>query len=183
MTSRVVGATAAVVAALATLFMGTAAGGGGGCYEGATQGRGTTVRLEHACFTPTILRVAPGTTVRFANLDGMTHALSGVDMGYAELVPGASVEHTFRAAGVYPYMCHIHPGMTGAVVVGDGLGTAQLTDAAPVVPPPTSIATQPVAAKTAERTSSWPVLVVGLAAAVAGFAAGWLLRRRTRSSA
>jgi hypothetical protein len=32
---------------------------------------------------------------------------------------GGSVSYSFDEAGVYPYVCTWHPGMVGAVVVGD----------------------------------------------------------------
>ena len=40
------------------------------------------------------------------------------------------MRYRFDQDGVYPYSCLIHPGMVGAIVVGDGVGT----DLAGVVP-------------------------------------------------
>jgi plastocyanin len=112
---------AAVWVISGSLFVaaGPAGAGGGGCYEAATQGTGLAVRISQMCFSPTVLRVPVGATVTFTNGDEMLHALSGVGMGYDELSTGDTVDRTFDRAGVYPYMCHLHPGMTGAVLVGD----------------------------------------------------------------
>jgi plastocyanin len=95
--------------------------GGGGCHNPeATEGRGTTVELRNSCFTPTVLRVAPGTDVTFVNADEYLHALSGINLGaYEEISAGDSARVRFDEPGTYPYMCHLHPTMTGAVIVGD----------------------------------------------------------------
>jgi plastocyanin len=84
----------------------------------------THVRIGECAFVPTITRVPVGTRVTFANGSNMDHEVAGANLtwGAAQrpIAPGALVEHTFTAAGVYPYSCMIHPGMTGAIFVGDG---------------------------------------------------------------
>ena len=37
---------------------------------------------------------------------------------------GDAFTATFREPGIYPFACTYHPGMTGAIVVGDGKGVA-----------------------------------------------------------
>jgi plastocyanin len=98
-----------------------AAAGGGGCHNPqVTEGSGTKVELRNNCFTPTVLRVAPGSSVTFVNADQVLHALSGINLGaYEEISSGASAQVRFDEAGTYPYMCHLHPSMTGAVIVDD----------------------------------------------------------------
>jgi hypothetical protein len=54
---------------------------------------------------------------------------------------GETVSYRFDQDGVYPYSCLIHPGMVGAIVVGDGVGT----DPAGVVPVTTTQVSPPVA--------------------------------------
>ena len=44
------------------------AAAGGGCHRPATEGRGTTLALNELCFSPTVLRVAPGEGERLAEL-------------------------------------------------------------------------------------------------------------------
>jgi plastocyanin len=100
------------------------ASAGGGCHTGPTQGTGTAVDLKDACFTPSLLRVAAGSTVTFTNRDPFVHNVSGSLWGhYDDLRPNATFSATFGRAGIYPYACTIHPGMTGVIVVGDGTGS------------------------------------------------------------
>ena len=113
------------VLALATAAMWPAAtvSAGGGCHGRATQGTGDTVAMAKLCFTPSVLRVDPGTEVTFVNRDPFVHNLSGNRWGYFDdLHQGDTYTATFDEPGVYPFACTYHPGMTGAIVVGDGTG-------------------------------------------------------------
>jgi hypothetical protein len=88
-----------------------------------TQGTGDRVEMVDACFTPSILQVAPGTAVTFANQDPIVHNVSAWDWGQPdEMLKGDSFTTRFDEEGIYPFACSYHPGMTGAVVVGDGTG-------------------------------------------------------------
>jgi plastocyanin len=98
------------------------AAGGGGCHTGATQGNGTDVEIADACFTPTILHIDPGQSVTWTNTDPFVHNVTANSWGhFDDLLGGHSFTANFQDAGVYPYACTYHPGMSGAVVVGDGL--------------------------------------------------------------
>ena len=108
---------------------GEALAGGGGCYGGVTQNDATgekiaTVRMIDACFTATVTTVDPGTDVTFVNADfGMIHNVSAHEWGHFEdMSKGDAFTVSFDGAGVYPFACQYHPGMTGAIVVGDGKG-------------------------------------------------------------
>lgn len=120
-----------IVAAI--LFLGVFAFAGirparaGGACRGnpSTEGSGDAVRMSDSCFQPTVLHIEPGTTVAFQNESTQPHTVSGatVEWGnYNELRNGDSTEVLFATPGTYPYYCFIHPGMIGAVVVGDGKG-------------------------------------------------------------
>jgi hypothetical protein len=65
--------------------------------------------------------------VTFHNKDQLLHTFTGV-LGtwgnYKEYEEGGSVTYSFDKAGVYPYFCELHPGMAGAIVVGDGSAAA-----------------------------------------------------------
>jgi plastocyanin len=96
---------------------------GGGCHKPLTEGRGDTVEMKEACFGPSILSVDPGTEVTFVNRDAVVHNVGANGWGeYDDMHPGDAFTATFRESGIYPFACSYHPGMTGAVVVGDGAG-------------------------------------------------------------
>jgi len=106
------------------------AAGGGFCHYAATDGQGTTVEMSQICFTPTILHVQPGDTVTFVNRDKIEHVLSAANGGWAlsnRLGEGQSFSYRFSSPGIFPYTCYLHPGMSGAVVVGDGRAVASRT--------------------------------------------------------
>jgi plastocyanin len=170
----------------ATLLAAAPASAGGGCHAPATEGRGTTVALTDLCFTPTLLRVEPGSTVTFVNRDTMVHPLSrpGGEWGWDG---GAGERTTVRLdqAGTYPFFCYVHPGMVGVVVVGDGRGrgaqVVQVDDPAA----PAAATGQPASAATGPGSggrdlpsfpAAWLVLVA--LAALAGGAAGTRLGGR-----
>lgn len=56
--------------------------------------------------------------------DGPAHLITGANQAWGErdveLQPDTTVAYTFDKPGVYPYACALHPGMSGAIVVGDG---------------------------------------------------------------
>jgi plastocyanin len=102
----------------------SAGGGGGGCHRPATEGSGDTLALTELCFSPTVLRVAPGSEVEIVNRDTINHPLSrpGGEWAWDGLI-GDRTTVRLEQAGTYPFFCYAHPGMVGVVVVGDGRGT------------------------------------------------------------
>jgi len=107
-----------------------AVAGGGGCHRGSAvrDAATTTVRLTEFCFSPTVARVERGATLTFVNDDVAPHTVTGAAMswGHTEnLMLGDTLEATFTDEGVYPYACILHPGMVGAIVVGDGCGRSR----------------------------------------------------------
>lgn len=78
-----------------------------------------------SAFTPEVVRVPPGTALRWT-VDGVSpHTVDADDGSWASgnLDPGAAFSRTFDAEGVYPYFCRYHgapgAGMAGTIVVGD----------------------------------------------------------------
>jgi plastocyanin len=188
--------TVGVFALMALSLWAPVAGAGGGCHGGEfSDARGVKVDLRDLCFTPTVIRVQPGQSVTWTNRDDTAHTVTGVAGrwgGYDELGLNDAVTYRFQSSGVFPYFCVIHPGMVGAVVVGDGTSKETTTQSVvPVVPttappvtlPPTA-APQPVPATTASQGVSnlWRVLaivafvLIGLA--LAGLAAQRAVARR-----
>jgi plastocyanin len=174
----------------ATVLAAAPASAGGGCHAPATEGRGTTVALTDLCFTPTVLRVQPGSTVTFVNRDTMAHPLSrpGGEWGWDGGV-GARTTVRLDQAGTYPFFCYVHPGMVGVVVVGDGRGTGaqvvQVDDPAASAPgaatgQPASAAASSGAGGSGSDLPSFPAawLVLVALAALVGAAAGTRLSGR-----
>jgi plastocyanin len=84
----------------------------------ATPGE-TTISISEFMFAPTSITVAPGTTVRWKNLDGEPHTVRSVETGFRSdpLDQNDSFTFTFDKPGTYRYVCSIHPQMIGTVVV------------------------------------------------------------------
>jgi plastocyanin/tetrahydromethanopterin S-methyltransferase subunit G len=165
-----------------------AAVAGGGCHGPITDEEGTTVVMEGLCFTPTVVRVAEGDTVTWENADSTEHnVVSAALPGYgtATLRRGGSASITFDDPGIYPYVCSFHPGMTGAVVVGDADAPQVAVDAVASVDIERRLsalelaaedALPPVIQPTADQ-AAWPPLVIGL---LAGLVIGALVMRVRR---
>jgi plastocyanin len=109
------------------------------CYHGytvppATSEATATVNLEPCAFVPTAARIAPGTTVTFVNVSDQPHLVTGANASWgdrdAEIAAGASRTVTFDRAGIYPFSCAVHRGMTGVIVVGEP-DTSDVAAAAP----------------------------------------------------
>ena len=186
MVGRIASVLAAV--ALAALLMpAPPAIAGGGCHSGATQGKGDTVELLDACPTPTILTIDPGGAVAFVNKDPFAHNVIGSSWGHPDdLNQGEAFAATFAEPGVYPWACWYHPGMTGAIVVGDGTGVGNgesVSVASFGQPEPSPV----IEVRTlTEQASSTPTVTGWVAGTVIGVGIGLgigvLVRRRTRSA-
>jgi hypothetical protein len=140
-----------------------------------TEGSGSTVAIRQFCFSPTILSAPTGTEVTFTNEDPIRHGVLGANAAWGSfelLRGGRSAVYTFSEPGVYPYVCVWHPGMVGAVVVGqDRIAAAARSggDAA-------------ATGARAARSSPWKAVAVaasGLLALVLIGAAG--MRRQTEA--
>lgn len=79
------------------------------------------VQMLNEKFVPDVLRVKPGTTVRWVNAEKRTsHSVHFAAEGLAEserMFPGESWQRRFDRAGSYPYVCGPHPEMKGVVEV------------------------------------------------------------------
>ena len=112
---------AMVVASVA--FVNAPAGAGGGvppCEKPVSQAAGSEVQIDLSCFTPTVVDVTVGRTVRFVNTSVMPHTVTGVGGTFGNttvLDKGDTLDAAFHKIGVFPYYCVLHPGMTGSVVV------------------------------------------------------------------
>lgn len=142
----------------------TAASAGGGCHSGTVEARGTRVEMIGACFTPTTLFAAPGEAITFVNRDNFAHNITANDWGnFDDMREGESYTMiTPKVDGVYAYACSIHPGMSGAIVVGEGdSGSAAVVGSA-----------EPLAASSVPDSDGDGWIATGAAGLVIGAAAG-----------
>jgi len=79
------------------------------------------VWMEDIAFSPASKSVPVGTTVKWINKDDVDHTVTSseglFDSGH--IAAGEIYEYTFDSAGTYDYVCTLHSGMTGTVIVGD----------------------------------------------------------------
>jgi hypothetical protein len=133
------------------------------------------------------VRIAAGTDVQFVNDDDMPHNLTGRGI-YEDLTRRGEIATVhFGTAGTFAYACTIHPGMTGAIVVGDGHFTETSERPVALALPTTTeaLAQEETATNTANENSgaqlSW-VAALALAAIVgiAGLLGGHQLSQASR---
>jgi plastocyanin len=167
--------TTIVLGAVLVLGVGLAPGvatasGGGGCGRAVTYDGGTRINIHNFCFGPTILHVRPGETVTWVNRDTFPHSVLGANGSWGSFdsirLHGRKLRYRFVEPGVYPYVCTIHVGMVGAVVVGNGKAVdatqAVATNAGPVTPVQPLIAgstaeSEQSVVPAADAARSWPV--------------------------
>jgi plastocyanin len=85
--------------------------------------------LVDKAYSPNPIEVKVGQKVEWTNKDSLQHTITSgtagspdsgkaFDSGLTKLLNnGQTFEHTFAAAGEYPYYCQLHPTMVGKVVV------------------------------------------------------------------
>ena len=187
-------AALAVLAGMILVPAPASASGGGGCGQPVTDEAGTEVDIRDYCFSPTILRVAPGEEVTFVNRDRAPHSVLGANgaWGSYDLLkrgPAKGVMLRFTESGVFPYVCTYHIGMVGVVVVGDGVGGAIDTTTAdgPVAQVPASELDVENAAVVTTPTQvdaegiAWPTIVAAAFGSVLVAGGAIAVRRRRRS--
>jgi plastocyanin len=88
--------------------------GGSGAGPGANE-----VFIQGMAFTPASLTVAAGTTVKWTNMDQVTHTVTSTTNVFnsGNLSANGTFSFTFSTPGTYSYYCKIHTYMTGTVTV------------------------------------------------------------------
>ena len=175
------------VVAAAALWGGSGgASAGGGCHSAPTAVRGDTVEVADLCFVSTVLYVKPGTEVTWTNRDPIAHDVVGVGDTWGDpgrtLFRGDHLSYRFDEEGVFPYACWIHPGMVGAIVVGDGVGSVAAgvvpgTGAAVAEPTSTEAVATGVAGGARPAVVTW---ITGAALVLACVAGGFAIAARER---
>jgi len=186
---------AVMVGALA-LTGGTPAEAGGGCHSTVfTDEAKTTVELSKSCFSPTVVRVQTGDQVTWTNTDPTAHTVTGVADSWGtdqQIAEGQSVSYKFDKSGVFPYFCYLHPSMVGAVVVGDGRaasagtaagdGVSAVSARVPGSDANSSAGTASGSTDSGDGVAIPLVIGIGAVAAMGGFAAAFVLRRKSAAS-
>lgn len=83
-------------------------------------GAAADVTIANFAFGPTKVTVAPGKPVTWVNTDGSPHQVtitSGAPGRSEMLLKGQSHTQSFATAGIYDYMCGLHPSMKGQIDV------------------------------------------------------------------
>jgi len=78
------------------------------------------VEIIGFAFKPATLETTVGKTVTWRNADAAPHTATASQFSSPQLGKGASYRRTFTRAGTYTYLCALHPGMRGKVVVAKG---------------------------------------------------------------
>ncbi|HXV34234.1 MAG TPA: plastocyanin/azurin family copper-binding protein [Gaiellaceae bacterium] len=80
---------------------------------------GTAVAVEAFAFSPAEVTAQVGQPVTWENHDPAGHTVTAEDGSFdsGTMARGARYETTFDAPGEYRYICALHPGMKGTVVV------------------------------------------------------------------
>ena len=172
----------------------TPAAAGGGCHDPeATESSASMVELRGACFTSTVTHVDPGQELAFVNRDDYSHNVVGLGAQWGDLEgmgKGETRRFTFGKTGLFPYACTFHPGMVGAVVVGnDDLHAGDVGSVSAALSS-SSAGTSGVASSGTAQTggsggSQVPetLLALGVVSVLVGGLAGFVLRRRRESAA
>ena len=90
--------------------------------EPAVKPAGTTVAISGFAFKPATLKTTVGKTVTWRNADAAPHTATAAQFSSPQLAKGASYKRRFTRAGTYTYLCALHPGMKGTILVGGGTG-------------------------------------------------------------
>ena len=87
--------------------------------KGATPVATDSVHIKNFAFSPASITVTAGSTVVWTNDDSIQHDITfdGVHIASSTLNQNDTFSHTFPTAGVYHYICSIHPFMHGTVIV------------------------------------------------------------------
>jgi plastocyanin len=170
----------------ALIPVGTAsASGGGGCGRDVTNESGTEIEILEYCFTPTVLFAEPGDTVTWTNLDPTFHNVGGANMAWGSferIRTDRSVSYSFSAPGVYSYVCSVHIGMVGTVVVGDPQPHgASTTGTVRRIKHARAVSTDPLPAPEESEGAALWLGMAALAGLGCAFVVARMVRRRLRA--
>ena len=113
--------TKALLAAVVVLALnGAACSGAGGsdCTSANATKLTGTLMVKDFAFRPSCFSVASGSTISVANGDAGAHnfTVKGTDIAVG-LPPSKIGQATAPAPGTYDFLCTLHPGMKGTIIV------------------------------------------------------------------
>ena len=81
------------------------------------------IDINDQAFNPSQVNIAPGTTVRFFNIDTKPHTATADNNLFdtKELKEGEASEVYFEGSGLVTYHDELNPNMKGSIVVGEGV--------------------------------------------------------------
>jgi len=152
-----------------------------------TTGATVEIAIGDCVFVPTVTYVPVGSTVQWKNTSSQPHEVVGANLTWGAheklLSTGDTIGWTFDKSGVFAYTCMLHPGMIGAIVVGDAVAStdtgAQTVDDAATTAIPLAGSTGGAALP----DGAAPIAAIGAAVLVLGLLALAYVRRRDRMSA
>ena len=80
----------------------------------------SAVTISGFAFKPATLKTTVGKTVTWRNADAAPHTATATAFSSPQLTKGGTFRRTFSRAGTYAYVCALHPGMRGMIVVAAG---------------------------------------------------------------
>jgi len=94
------------------------------CEENGANGNGDDqpadheVWMQNLAFVPGTRTITAGTTVVWINKDNVLHNVTSTEFqSSGNLAQGATHSITFDEQGAFDYVCTLHPGMEGTIVV------------------------------------------------------------------
>lgn len=82
-----------------------------------TQAAVQEIDISGMAFSPNVIDINQGDTIRWINRDTMTHTVQGEFASSETLNQDGRFEFVFNEAGNFDYICSIHPSMTGTIRV------------------------------------------------------------------
>ncbi|MEX2114617.1 MAG: cupredoxin domain-containing protein [Pirellulales bacterium] len=85
-----------------------------------------TVAIHDDGFAPKTIQVAPGTTIVWVNRGTHDHTVVSADGAWdsGEIAPDGTYTARFKKPGTYNYLCDLHEGMEGTIIVGNASSAA-----------------------------------------------------------
>jgi plastocyanin len=84
--------------------------------ETPAPGRATVDVIDND-FDPSPLRISVGGLVTWTNVGGLPHTVTSDGFDSGIMSPGDGFEWRFDTAGTFDYLCELHPGMAGRIIV------------------------------------------------------------------